>query len=178
MKELEIVADEHHDEEHSKFKKVFVFVAGLIMILLMLSFVLVSYPIGNIILGQLESDQLNGNRIDLDEFSIIFENGTEKEIKEIYFSEQKIEFSLCLLGRKQGNNYHINSFLKPNQVGRFNHVSFEPCPSDTLILFHTHPYKSCIASSTDINTLEKSKEKNSDVIMVIMCEPERFSVYG
>ena len=138
---------------------------------------IVSYPIGNILLGQLESDPLQGDRINLDDFSIIFEDGLEKEIRNLYLSEQKVEFSLCLLGRKEGKDYYINSIFKPKQVGRFNHVSFEPCSKETLILFHTHPYKSCIASTTDLNTLKGSKERNSDVIMVVMCEPERFSVY-
>ena len=173
---------EHHEEENhhedSKLKKFFVLIVGVLLIILMLSFVIVSYPVGNILLGQLESEPLKEDRIDLEDFSIIFENGLENEIKNLYLSEQKVEFSLCLFGKKEEGDYHISSWYQPEQVGRFNHVSFEPCTEETLIIFHTHPYKSCIASQTDLNTLEKTKERNENVLMVVMCEPERFSVYN
>ncbi|MBU0470352.1 MAG: hypothetical protein KKA62_02680 [Nanoarchaeota archaeon] len=174
--DLEIPEEE---EKPSKLKKLFILMAGVIMIVLMLSFIFASYPLSNIIAGLLESSPLDSNEIKMDGFSIIFEDLTHESLKQIYFSEQKVEFSVCLQGQKVGPDYYIGSLYLPEMYEQaFDHVSFQPCSKDTLIMLHSHPYKSCLASDTDLDTLKKNKEVNPDVLMVIMCEPERFSVYG
>ncbi|MGM5480317.1 MAG: hypothetical protein ACQESC_02545, partial [Nanobdellota archaeon] len=59
------------------------------------------------------------------------------------------------------------------------HVTFESCPKDTLILFHTHPKTNCLASQTDINTLSYRQETLSNkTIMLIMCEENRYALYS
>jgi proteasome lid subunit RPN8/RPN11 len=162
-----------------RLKKTFATFVGVVLVLLMLSFIIVSYPIGEIIRGQMESRPLAGNMIELDDFSIILSDGTDKQLQDIYFNEQEVEFSACLLGRKAGKDYIIESLYQPKMFQQsFNHVSFQPCSSDTLIMLHSHPYKSCLASSTDLNTLRQTKERNPEVMMVVMCEPGRFSVYS
>jgi hypothetical protein len=171
------IEEEDHLHHNSHIKKILVVIAGIISILLMISYIFVSYPISGIIQGQLASIPLEKNKLDVGDFSIIFEGGTAKELESFYLEEQKVEFSVCLNGYKEGD-YHITSLYKPKMFQQsFNHVSFEPCSANSIILLHTHPYKSCIASDTDINTLKKSRKLNKDVLMVVMCEPERFSVY-
>jgi proteasome lid subunit RPN8/RPN11 len=166
------------DEEESKLKKVFVFVIGVILILLMVSFIFVGYPLGSILEGQIESNPLKGEVIKLDDFSIIFAKSTLERLQEIYFSEQEVEFSVCLLGEKIDEDYFITSLYQPKMFDQtFNHVSFESCSSETKIILHSHPYKSCLASDTDINTLKNTRVKNKEALMVVMCEPKRFSVY-
>ena len=167
------------EKPEPKWKKPLLAIISIILAGLVISLIVVSYPIGNILQGQLASEPLQGDRILLDNLEIIFTDGTIDQIKMAYLSEQKVEFSLCLLGRKIGNDYYINEIFKPRQFSQaFNQVTFEPCNKETLILFHTHPYKSCIASATDLQTLRETQEKNPEVIMVVMCEPERFSVYS
>jgi len=178
---LESFKDEDFNElpEEPKFKKVFLWIAGIVMVLLMISFVFVTYPISDIIQGQAESEPVVSNVIDLGNMSIIFIDDTLKQLQEIYFAEQKYEFSLCLLGKKIDSVYYIGSLYEPRMFNQaFNHVSFEACNSATLIMLHSHPYKSCIASPTDLETLSKNKEINPDILMVVMCEPGRFSVYS
>jgi hypothetical protein len=171
--------DIHEDElpEPSKFKKWIVLAIGIFLVLLMLSFTVVTYPISDIIRGQIESNPLEGNKIELDEFSIIFEDNTNDRLLDIYNNEQKVEFSVCLSGNKENNDYKINNLYLPQQTAQFNHVSFEPCNEETLIMLHSHPYKSCLASVTDLNTLKNNQATNPDILMVVMCEPGRFSVY-
>ena len=167
------------DQKEPRWKKFFIVTGGLFLVFLMISYVFVSFPIGNIIRGQVESEPLIGNVIKLGNFSLFFEGNTKKILQSSYFDEQETEFSYCLLGNVINGNYHITSLYQPKMFEQtFNHVSFEPCSKDTLILLHTHPYKSCVASQTDMSTLEKMKELNEDVLMVVMCEAERFSVYG
>ena len=169
---------EFEQEGESKFKKIFIFVAGIISLILILSYVFVG-PLGDIIRGQLESTPLEGNQIDLEDFSIIFENDVHKELQEIYFDEQKVEFSVCLQGEKLKDIYQITSLYQPKMFEQtFNHVSFESCSEDSLIILHSHPYKSCLASQTDLNTLKSTQKRNADILMVVMCEPARFSVYS
>lgn len=184
LEDIQKVAREEQDKEDQTdkyrwVKIIFWLVIGLIMILLMISFVFVTYPISGIIGGKLESNILNNNVIELDEFDVVFEDNTLKQLQNIYFNEQKVEFSVCLLGNKDNNIYDITNLYKPVTYSQtFNSVSFEPCSDETLIILHSHPYKSCIASQADISMLARSKERNKDVLMVVMCEPERFSVYS
>jgi len=171
--------EEELPEQPSKLKKLFIIMGGLCLILLMLSFTFVSFPISDIIRGQLESNPLKDNIIQLENFAIIFENNTLEELQQIYFTEQKNEFSVCLSGNKENQEYHINSLYQPEMYEQsFNHVTFQPCSQDTLIMLHSHPYKSCLASDTDLNTLKQTQLNNPDVLMVIMCQPDRFSIYN
>ena len=59
----------------------------------------------------------------------------------------------------------------------FNHVQFEKCSKESFAILHTHPYKSCIASDTDIKTLKSSQKENPAMLMIVMCDPQRVSVY-
>ncbi len=167
------------EKKPSQFQKAILFIGGVIIMVLMVSFIFSSYPISNIIQGMLESKPLQGNIIELKDFSIIFEESTHEILKEIYLGEQKVEFSVCLQGEKRINDYYINSLYQPVMYDQaFNHVSFEPCSEETLVVLHSHPYKSCIASQADMQTLQENKKINPKVLMVVMCEPDRFSVYG
>ncbi|MBT4539479.1 hypothetical protein HOI26_04895 [Candidatus Woesearchaeota archaeon] len=166
------------DTPPSKWRKPAVITISILLSLLMLSFIIVSYPIGPIIQGQAESEPLKNNVLDLGEFSVIFSETSLIQLQQMYFTEQEVEWSACLSGRKIDDEYHVTSVYQPKMFQQtFNHVSFEPCNQETLILLHTHPYKSCIASVTDHNTLDKMQKTNPDVLMIVMCESERFSVY-
>lgn len=181
LEEIEIIEEITTDEypEESKWKRMVVFIVGVGLLFLLFFSIFSQFPLDNIIRGQLQSAPLQRNVITIDGFSIIFENDLHLELQQIYFREQKVEFSVCLQGRKINADYYIHSFYQPVMYEQsFNHVSFEPCSSDSLLILHSHPYKSCIASQTDLKTLKQSQQKNPDVLMVVMCEPARFSVYS
>jgi len=114
----------------------------------------------------------------------IFENNTQIILEQIYTQEQEqnlVETSVCLSGYTQDNNskYYISSLFYPEIYEQsFNHVNFESCPNDTLIMLHTHPYKRCLASKTDIKTLNNVKKNSPNTIMIVMCENNKFSVYS
>ena len=178
MKKQEDFGVDAEEAPESRFKKFFILVIGISLVILMVSYIFASYPLSFIIQGQLESKPLQDDVIMLDDFYIHFENETREKLQEIYFAEQKVEFSVCLKGEKREADYFVKSLYQPVMHEQsFAQVSFEPCSEDSLILLHSHPYKSCIASQTDLDTLKKMKEKNPDVLMVVMCEPARFSVY-
>jgi len=178
-REAHEIDQEPEQEERPWLKKVFITVIGGLLALLTISFIFVSHPVGSVLQGIIESDPVENNIIDFGDFSILFEGDTLSRLQGIYFDEREVEFSVCLIGEKEGQIYRIHDLYQPKMFSQsFTHVSFEPCSSESLVILHSHPYKSCIASSTDINSLRKSKERNADALMVVMCEPGRFSVYG
>jgi proteasome lid subunit RPN8/RPN11 len=178
MKEDLATIDVDKDKPDPKWHKPLFLFGTIVMVFLMLSFIFVSSPITRIIEGQLESNTLENAQLQLGALSLTFTGNTLSELQQMYFAEQQVEFSVCLQGVKEGNEYTIASLYQPTMFQQtFNHVQFEPC-IDSIVLLHTHPYKSCVASDTDLNTLEKMKKGNEDVLMVVMCEPDRFSVYG
>lgn len=162
-----------------KTKRLLITLMGIFIIFLFLSYFWSSFPLSTILSGKLESKPVQDNKIILPNATIIFENDTLTLLQQQYFSVQKTEFSLCLLGDKINSDYHITSFYPPVTLKQtFNQVVFEPCSKDTLVMLHSHPYKSCLGSEQDLQTLKETQKSNPDTIMIIMCEPGRFSVYG
>jgi len=167
------------EEEESRFKKILIVAVGVFLVLLMLSFVFVTFPIADIIAGFFESSPIQGNVISLGNFSISLENETYEILNDTYFKNQKNEISACLMGYKVENVYHIPSLYMPETyLQTFSEVVFQPCSNNTLIMLHTHPYKECVASETDFETLNKTKKEDPGVLMVVMCESNRFAVYS
>jgi proteasome lid subunit RPN8/RPN11 len=165
------------EEKESIFKKILVVLVAIFLLFLVLSYILASYPLFPIIASLSESKIAENETIKLEDFSIIFTEGTYEELQEIYHLDQSVEMAACLKG-EYNQDYIIDEVYQPEIFEQtFNHVSFKACSQDTLILLHSHPFRRCIASSQDLQTLENIKQRNPDSIMVIMCEPDRFSIY-
>ena len=171
--------DEKEIPQKSPFLTIILPLAAILSILLMVSFIFVTFPIADILLGKAESQSLQGNTLALNQYQIIFENDTLTNLQSFYLQQQKVEWSACLEGTKESNIYHITHIYQPSMHQQsFNHVSFASCSSDTLIFVHTHPYKRCQASQTDRDTLQNIQQEHPDTLMLVMCEPTRFSAYS
>ena len=166
-------------EEYSATKKILAIITGIFIAVLIISFVFVNFPIADILAGRSESKIISNNTINLGNFSIVLENGTYDELRLLYFDNPKTEIAACLIGKKEGSFYLIESLYIPKIYSKtFSEVIFGPCSNSTIIMLHSHPYQHCIASDTDINTLNQTKQENPNIIMVIMCEAKRFAVYS
>lgn len=164
--------------EDSKWKKVLVGAISVFLLLLILSYFLVSYPLFPILESVFESETSKDNQILIDDLSIIFNEKSYSDLQLLYKKDQSVEFAACLIGEKDRKEYSITEVYQPEMTDQsFNHVSFKPCKQGDLILLHSHPYRRCIASQQDLITLNKTKQTNSNILMIIMCEPNRFSVY-
>lgn len=151
--------------------KWFIRIIAVFLGLLMLSFILINYTT----IGQLVSEPVQNNQLAVGEVTVQFSDEPLNMILSSYRLE--VETPLCLQGQKVGDTYYIDSAYIPAIFSQSRtHVTHAAC-EDTLILFHTHPYKSCLASGTDLNTLNRNQELDPDIIMIIMCEPNRFSLY-
>ena len=82
-------------EKYPRLKRFLLLVFSVFVIMLMISYVFATYPVANIIVGLFESSLLEDNRIELEDFSIQFEDGIAEMLKETYLLEQKVEFSVC-----------------------------------------------------------------------------------
>jgi hypothetical protein len=171
--------EEKRQKMHPGVKKALVIGVGIFCVLLMLSFLYLEFPLFSILFGQMESRPLQEGTIIAGNIAVTFDTPTINKIRDYYAQNQKTEISLCLLGENQGTIYLINSVYKPATFSQtFSQVVHEPCNASTIIDFHTHPYKSCIASDVDLENLRRTKLNNPAALMLIMCEPARFSVYG
>tara|TARA_Y100000034_G_scaffold50127_1_gene61841 strand:+ start:1485 stop:2000 length:516 start_codon:yes stop_codon:yes gene_type:complete len=163
--------------EDPKWKKILVGLTGLFLLFLILSYFLVSYPLYPILASIFESKIAENKTIELDKFSIIFTEDTYDRLQEYYYQDLSVEMVVCLKGEIKGD-YIINKIYQPEILEQtYSHVSFKPCSQDSIILLHSQPFRHCIASEQDMKTLDIIKNRNKDSIMVIMCEPNRFSVY-
>jgi len=175
---MENIGGHKEHEEEGKLKKIILILLNLFLLFLLLSYFLLSSSLFPILESLFESKTAEKNKIILDEFSIHFKDKVYKELQEDYYTNQAVEFAACLKGEKEGRDYMVNEIYLPRMTEQsFNHVTFNSCSEDTLILLHSHPYRRCIASQQDLITLEKAKIMNEDRLMVVMCEPDRFSVY-
>ncbi len=164
-------------ENPPKWKKPLIFVMGLFMVGLMISFIFVTFPVGDILAGYSESSSIKNNILEGDGVRLVFEGDTYKQLLQWYNDELSLEIVVCLKGSKEGSNYLINELYKPTTYAQaYNHVRFAPC-EESVVLLHTHPHKRCIASETDINTLKDSQKINPDLLMAVMCEGDRISIY-
>ncbi len=168
------------DEElidNPRWKKVLIGITGLFLLFLILSYFLISYPVYPILASLFESKVAENKTIEFDKFSIIFTDDNYDRLQTYYHHDLSVEMVVCLKGIIE-NNYIIDEIYQPEIIEQtYNHVTFKPCSSDTLILLHSQPFRHCIASEQDMKTLDIIKNRNKDSIMVIMCEPDRFSLY-
>lgn len=162
-------------EKESRLKKIFI---SFFLLFLILSYFLVSPSIFSILESLFESNTVEGNTIILEDYIIIFTGNTYDDLQKNYYKNQSVEFVACLEGKKEAKEYTIQRIYLPEIFDQsFDHISFKPCSETTIALLHSHPYRRCIASQQDLITLNNLKEINPERLMVIMCDPNRFSVY-
>lgn len=169
------------EEEENPYRKYFIGVGAIFLLLLFISYLLFA-PVQHVIEGQLSSQSIQGAVLQLSDMQIVFTGNTSTVLPLIYEENQfdKLqETAICLEGEHKENTYVVSGIFYPEIIDQsFDHVSFTSCPSDTIVMLHTHPYKNCKVSETDIATYKKVSQYNPDVLMVVMCEENRYTVYG
>ncbi|MBM3200395.1 hypothetical protein FJZ53_05640 [Candidatus Woesearchaeota archaeon] len=167
------------ENKPSKLKKFFITLTAVCLIFLVMSFVWMNYGLGDILLSLFTSKTLQENAVSINRTSsLVFKYGAYNSLIDKYSAEQSREFKACLIGEKDGGNYVVRSVIIPEMIEQsFNQVVSKPCPQGTVAELHSHPYRRCLESEQDVKTKELTKRDNLDVLMVIMCEKDRFSFY-
>jgi len=167
--------------EESHYKKYFVLVGGIFLLLLFLSYFLLGPNTMSIIAGSFESDTVNENSlmVEAEGVNVSFSSNVYATLKQMYLDNPEHEFKACLHGSIDGGTYSIDKVSVPTMFEQeFDHVVAEPCPPDTLVDFHSHPEKHCIPSYHDVQLLRTLQESNGDMLMAVMCGTDKITFYA
>ncbi|MBU2590236.1 MAG: hypothetical protein KKA65_04370 [Nanoarchaeota archaeon] len=167
------------EEKESPVRKIIIFILSILLILMFLSYIVISFGVGDIIGGWAESSLIEGNSVEFNNGLIVFSDLVLEGLNEIYSNNKNYEFKVCLGGSLVDNVYSIDEIVYPRMYSqKYNLVVAEPCPLESLIDLHSHPLDRCIASQTDMENFSVLKLKNPDALMVIMCQENRINVYS
>ena len=177
LKNLEDI-DEDLPEPNNLYKQIMIITISIFMIILILSYFLIGFPVRNVLVGQIYSNVPEGNILETRDARFIFRNDTLETAYMSWENNPYLETTLCIHGSYGDGVYHLYNAYEPEIYEQsLTHIKHASCDADTIVMFHTHPYKRCIASETDIRTLRRAQLNNEDIAMIIMCEENRFSVY-
>ena len=169
LREIDLAAPEKPD---SKVKRLIITIMSIFLVVLMLSYIVVSYPISDIIRGQLESNPLQDNKIILQDFTIHLENKTYQQLRTIYHQEQKKEFSVCLLGKKEEIE-SLKGFIKKAELSKIQETVLMELYgiTDNMHLVEKPPPKKRIIQKR----LEKNMEDVAEIIYKLEITKRKFS---
>ena len=171
--------DDLEEVKERKLKKFFIISIGAFILIIFLIYILVNSIGSDILAGLISSSEIREDELDFSfNGKLIFMNNSLERLKDIYFSDEGVEFKACLVGYKENDIYFMEDLYIPKIYSqRFNQVIAEPCPSDSLVSLHSHPFRHCLPSQQDFRSFKQFKERNEDALMIVMCEKNRFSVH-
>ncbi len=179
-KELDEILTEEVLTEEEENKHRFTKTIAFFLIIMTTAYLIIGYPLGEVIGSSIESKQIVNNSIVGEGFLIVFLGESYNKLKEEYLSNQDVEIVACLIGN-YNREYYIEDIFIPKIIHQsFNSVTYLSCPEGTIGWLHSHPHKRCIASSKDLEEFKKikdSKSKGAGLFMAIMCSKDEFNIY-
>lgn len=170
---------EEKQEKPPIFKKVLLGAFTIIVILMLIFYFMTTPLMQGIIIGLFESSTVDRNAADIGQGKMLFfENNTHDLLMGIYDRNPEREFKVCLMGEINDGNYFVNEVFEPKMIYQdADKVVAEPCPDETLVSLHSHPFRQCLPSETDLRNFEALKKVNNNTLMAVMCERGRFNFY-
>lgn len=180
LEELRESEDPDKDDDHSdiSLKKFIVILSSLFIAILISSYFLFGGLSFGASSSMIRSDKVSDSILSTHGFDVVFEGNTLQRSKKVWNENPDVESPLCFHGERSGSVYRVDFAYEPDIIDQsYTNIRHESCDEDTIILFHTHPYKRCIASQADMTTLRNAQRRNPDIAMLIMCDENRFSLY-
>lgn len=181
VKDVDDILMEGEEAKPSVVAKILLGIVAVFLIFLIVSYVLVDPSVLDIFEGLVESERLNVTTMEVvmrDGRVVRFEREAYNQLTSVYLENERHEFKACLGGEVDGASYVIKKVVIPETIEQsVFHVRAVECPSEALVVLHSHPYKRCVASAQDVNNLRAFQERNADAVMMVMCETDRFSIY-
>ncbi|GEM_PF-917154 len=163
------------EEQKNSIKTSFLIAA--LLLLLTIPYFLLGPQVFSIIEGKTQSTIVS-KEITYKNWTVQFDEPILLELKTMYLTQSSFEFAACLQGTFDEEKYHFTTIYLPQiYTQAFEHVLFQSCPSNAIAMLHSHPYKHCIFSEQDIETYRRSKQANKNILMIVMCEENRFGFY-
>ncbi|MCM2325362.1 MAG: hypothetical protein NDI94_02775 [Candidatus Woesearchaeota archaeon] len=183
LEEIGLIEEEIKEESKllKAIKRGYIIIISLLLISLIFFSSSVGFHIISLFSGRIVSSPLNADySFDLKEGGrVVFEKDVFLGLQKIYDENQKHEIKACLLGRKDGRDYLVNSFYIPviyNQ--EVYSVTAKICNSETIISMHSHPALHCIFSEQDVISFNAFRKVNPDGIIGLLCGRERMTFFG
>ena len=167
---MEDYLEEEIEEKPPLFKKIFVIIIAIFLLVLMLSYFTL-FGIRDILEGLVGSHKIQDDKIYFSNKTIHFDNNSYDKLLEIYNKNLDKEFKACLTGVYDKDYFIYDLYIPKTYEQQPSEVISEPC--DSIISLHSHPKMFCIPSQQDFKTF---KQEKSD-LMLIMCEKDRFTIY-
>ena len=171
---LDGVEEEAEGYKEPKWKKPLTMIIAIFLLFLILGYYLV-YT--DALIGIIKSKTLQETTLQANDITITFKENSLKVLQEEYVKNEHREIKACLYGEANGKEYKINKIEFPKILSAsVIHISTPGCPADAIIDLHSHPINRCVPSQQDINNFARNKQTNPELIMMIMCWKNRFSV--
>ena len=167
---MEDYSEEEIEEKPSLFKKIFIILIAVFLLILMLSYFTL-FGIRDILEGIAGSHKIQNDEIYFSDKTIYFGNSTYSRLLEIYDKNLGREFKACLIGIYDKDYFIYDLYIPKTYEQQPSEIISEPC--DAIISLHSHPKMFCIPSQQDFKSF---KQEKSD-LMLIMCEKDRFTIY-
>ena len=150
----------------------------IFILIIVVFYMLMANNLQDIVAGLLVSTTITeGLKMTYKDYTITFTPDVYKNLRSLYFAYARNEFKACLSGSKKDKDYVITSLTVPVIFSQsIFHVTSSSC-SNSLIDLHSHPYKHCVFSQQDIDSYHSMKRSSPDILLALMCEPERFTFY-
>ena len=167
------------EQRRIKIKRFFIYVFTIFTLVIVVLYMLMANDFHDILAGLLVSTTItNDFKMEYKDYTITFAKDVYKNLKNLYFANARNEFKACLSGTVKDNNYLITSLEVPLIYSQsVFHITSSTCKEGTLIDLHSHPYKHCVFSQQDIVSYDLIKKSNPDILLALMCEPDRFTFY-
>ncbi|MBI2667641.1 hypothetical protein HYX17_02615 [Candidatus Woesearchaeota archaeon] len=164
----------------SKIKRYLVLILAVILIFLVSTYYVIFYGVDDVLSGLIQSYKIDDKlTLSFKNNKIIFSKEVYDELNNIYNENKELEFKACLMGYVKNNIYNIDNIIIPKTFSqKYNEVVSERCDNETLIDLHSHPFRRCLASFQDIINFRILKITNENILLAVMCEKDRFYIYG
>ncbi len=173
---------EHEEKKRRLIRRISVFVIGVVMLVLFLSYYVGMPGVSQAIASMAISSKIVEGSVGYNSTNTVYFMGNTysklAELHQIHTVEGAAEFKACLMGAVMDNDYYIDDIHEPIMYEqKYNQVISQGCPGETLISLHSHPKLHCSPSEQDIKTFSKFRASQKDAMMAIMCEKDRFNFY-
>tara|TARA_Y100000310_G_scaffold213360_1_gene214288 strand:- start:23 stop:595 length:573 start_codon:yes stop_codon:yes gene_type:complete len=144
---------------------------GVLLVILISSYMLTSYSIRSIIAGMADSEKIESNKLESKYGTVLLSENVYHELRNLYHANEK-EFKACLIGDFIEGNYKIKNIHLPKiHFQDYDKVISTSCPDSTIIDLHSHPQQHCTFSKVDIDGFVPKKD---NAMLAVMCSDDRF----
>jgi len=171
---LDGIEEEAKEYSEPSWKRPLIIVIAIFLLFLITGYYLVY---SDALIGIVKSKTAKDNVMHANGLSVVFQNNTLELLQQEYVGNEEREIKACLFGEIGSNEYRVQRIEFPKVISAsVAHIQTPGCSDDAIIDLHSHPINRCVPSQQDMRNLALNRQTNPELIMMIMCWKNRFSV--